>query len=391
MNVPEKSELRPFIACTAAMCIVYLSSWLQPYIVKETLELLRTGASRAGLVLSVELTAMALGSIALSRCAGDGPYRLIAMLAGMVAIVGAALSVAASGYWLLISARLLAGVGEGGVLMVSTTVLAQMSFPDRAYAKVLFVNNLFGVALSFVMQMLDEVANGRSIAFPILLLIQVALYPVMLLLPRKLRVTQANNRDSAPSIHGYSVRVMFLAAAVIVIAATTNSVWSFYFALGQQNGMDSRTVSHSIEYAVVASSLGAVLAMMLGTRVGRFAPLAMGLCAQTGAIAVMSMSSNTLSFEIASDFYFVGGFLAMPYFFGYGAAENLSGRGAAIVGAAYSLAGAVSPYLGGVMIERFGLHSIAWLVAGASALATGIFFWLDTTRDRRQSTCAPMG
>jgi hypothetical protein len=51
-------QVRPFLACTAATCMVYISSWLQPYIVNETPEVFRTSPSRAGLVLTVELVAV---------------------------------------------------------------------------------------------------------------------------------------------------------------------------------------------------------------------------------------------------------------------------------------------------------------------------------------------
>jgi MFS family permease len=112
------------------------------------------------------------------------------MMAGIVAILGTAPSVTKTAYGIRIARRLLSGIGEGGILPVSTAVLSQMSCPDRAYAQVLFINTLFGVALSFLMQAIAEVMNGNSIAFPLLPLLDIGLYPLMLLLPCTPRATQ---------------------------------------------------------------------------------------------------------------------------------------------------------------------------------------------------------
>jgi DHA1 family inner membrane transport protein len=366
---PVLSDVRLLAACVAATCIAYLTWWLQPYIVREILELLGTDPSRAGLALSAELVATSMTSIAVARLIATWSFRRIALIATSVAVAGAAISVGATSYNLLVLARILTGIGEGGVLMVSMGVLALMHSPDRAYAKVLFVSNLIGVALGFLTQALDHAVKGSSIVFPLMLLTFLGLYPLMLLLPSTPRSARPKITVAASHSHLMSVRVFLLVAAVACVAAATNSVWSFYFALGQKAGMDASAVSRSIQYTVIVSSLAATIPMILGTRFGRFSPLAICLCAQTAAAAVISTSHSILAFDVAAEVYTASGFLALPYYFGYAIAEDPSGRAATVVSAAYLLAAAVSPYLGGMMIEQLGVQSIAWLIAGASTFA----------------------
>jgi predicted MFS family arabinose efflux permease len=43
------------------------------------------------------------------------------------------------------------------------------------------------------------------------------------------------------------------------------------------------------------------------------------------------------------------------------------------------LVGAAGPYVGGLLIQHLGLHSIVWLVLAANAAALAMFYWLDRT------------
>jgi MFS transporter, DHA1 family, inner membrane transport protein len=364
------------------MCISSMSAWLQPYIVAGVMESFQTGASRAGLIASGELVATALSSIAFTRFARDVSSRQIALLAGFIAIFGAAISAASTSYGLLMLARILTGIGEGGALMVSAVVLAQRSRPDRAYAQAFFINIVFGVALSFLMQVLSESLKGRSIVFPLLLLTLLVLCPLLFLLPRTVAAARSNVSATASGDRSIVVRISLVAVAVICVAISTNCVWSFYFVLGRHAGMDVNVISHSIKLAVLTGSSGSVAAMLLGTRFGRFVPVAIALPVQITAVSVMLASSSTLPFNVAADFYLIAGYFVMPYYLGFAAAEDPTGRGAAVVWSAYMLAAAASPYLGGAAIDEFGLQSIAWFIASACVPAGGLFYWLDYSRRR---------
>jgi len=377
-----------FVAITAAYCIAYLTWWLQPYLVRDILENFHLNASSAGLALSVELLATALTSVAISHIGRTHSYRRIALSAGGLTTAGAILSVIANRYGELILARALTGVGEGGLLMVSVGMIAHARQPDRTYATVLFIANLFGVSLGFLLSLLGKNRMGPSFVFSLQLLTVAALLPLLLFLPR-LRAP-ANPTGTRAGLGQYSIsrQVTQLVSAVAVIAATTNSAWSFYFALGERAGLNFLAISRSIDYTLLASSLGAVLAMILGTRLGRFIPLALALCAQTAALATMVTCSNAVSFDVAACVYSSCGLLALPYFFGCGAALDPSGRTATLVCATYLLAAATSPYLGGLLIEQFSLRAIAWSVAGASLIA-GILAYLSQNPRRDISLQPP--
>src|SRR5258708_24411491 len=117
--------------------------------------------------------------------------------------------------------------------------------------------------------------------------------------------------------------------------------------------------------------------MLRGTRFGRFVPVAIALPVQIAAVSVMLASSGTLLFNIAADFYLIAGYFVMPYYLGFAAAEDPTGRGAAVVWSAYMLAAAASPYLGGAAIGQFGSHSIPRFIASSWPPAGALFFWLD--------------
>jgi predicted MFS family arabinose efflux permease len=268
-------------------------------------------------------------------------------------------------------------MGEGAVLMVSMSVLARMASPDRAYAKVLLINNLFGIAISFLMQAISEWTHSPSVVFPLMLLLLLGLSSILLVMPESLRADGTRAVAASTIGHASLARVLVLTVAVMTVAACDNMVWSFFFPFGQHAGMNAGAVNRSLELAVLVSALGAAIPTILGARYGRLRPLALGLFVQMAAIVLMYRSSNSVWFSVAANFYLVGGFLAVPYYFGFAAAEDPSGRAAAIVGGSYTLAGAMSPLLGGVVIERFGLHFVPWIVIGANCFAVSVFWWLN--------------
>jgi hypothetical protein len=169
----------------------------------------------------------------------------------------------------------------------------------------------------------------------------------------------------------------------MLVVGTTNSVWAFYFQIGAAAGLDERVVASSVEYGLIAGSLGSLLAGLIGERFGRLFPLILALAAQAGAVLVMSLGSAPVAFKIASAAYLLCSAFCMPFFLSFGAVE-CSGH-AADVGATYILASAASPFLGGLLLQLVGQESTAILIATACLMGIVGFARLESTRMQLKS------
>jgi predicted MFS family arabinose efflux permease len=368
------SERRAFIAFSAAACLAYLSCWLQPFIVSAVIA--RTGASppQAGGVLTIEFVALAAASYYSGRRVRAVLRRRVLLAGVAIALVGTAASVPANTYLTLLSARLLTGIGEGCVLMVSMAGIGSLPNPPRMYAASALVTNVSGVLLGFVMQTIGEHRHGLYLVFPLLLATQVILLPLLLLTPG----SECSPTVNSPRVRG-GMRLAALLGLVMLIVGTTNAVWAFYFQIGAAAGLNEQFLVGSIEYGLIAGSLGSLIASVIGDRFGRLLPLIIALAAQAGAIMLMSQGFAPAAFKIASAMYLLCSAFCMPFFLSFGAAER-SGHASADVGATYVLASAASPFVGGILLALVGEVSTAMIIAVACLAGAIGFTCLESTR-----------
>ena len=104
----------------------------------------------------------------------------------------------------------------------------------------------------------------------------------------------------------------------------------------------------------------------------------------------MSHSHHPLVFRIGAVLIVAGTYFLVPYFLGYAAAQDPSGRDAAIVAGSFLLTGAVGPYLGGFIIETFGVGSIAMIVICTNLIAWLSFFVVDRGQKTNSSAPTPL-
>lgn len=370
---------RIFLGTAAATGICNVSWWMQPQIVAQAMKVPGTTESQAGFIVAAEFGAMAILSVVLAQRVRNASYFAIGVAGSLVALLGAFGSLLATSYGSLILARFVTGVGEGAALMVSTAAVANLANPDKAYAQLNIVNILLGAAITFLLPAFASTDGKFSSAFGILLISQMVLLIAILAMPRSVR-TRPEHHHAGTEIHGsVRYRVRIVALATFLVALGSGAMWSFYYVLGLKAGLSDDAVNDAIGLAVLSALPGGALATYLATRAGRFTPTAVALLVMAADIAAMVSIPHALTFRVGACINLVAIYFLIPYFYRFAAAEDDSGRGAAVVGAAFLLVGAVGPYVGGLLIQQFGLHSIVWLVLAANAAALAMFCWLDRT------------
>lgn len=381
-TVNRSQHVRILVASVAAYCVANVSGWILPDIVNEFITVNHLSDSQAGFVGTVELGALAIFSMVLARIVRNVSFLAIAATGSIAAIGFTVLSLLPVSHALLLLLRAGAGLGEGATLMVASAALASFRDPDRAYGQMNVVNILYGTALIFGLPFLRSEV-GEHGAFPMLLIGLLVLTPFVFLMPSDLALDSpaTDNPGNRRHHHDITPRVYGLAAILFLIAINSSALWSFLILLGTRAGLDPDAATHTVATVALVSVSGSFLATLQGTAFGRLWPCIASVVVMTACIVTLCLSREAVLYKVCAALLVSALYYLIPYFMGYAAADDDTGRGAALVGGTFLLTVALAPYTGGLLIERFGFPSLAIVTVVTNAFAIAGIVWFD--RDLR--------
>jgi predicted MFS family arabinose efflux permease len=340
----------------------------------ELLARSRIDASSAGLAISVELVVMALGSVFLARWLKSTPLLLVVIVGAAIILTGATLSLIVPSYRSLLAARVLTGMGEAAPLMVSSAVLARFPNPDRAFAVVSAITVVFGMTIFYSLPSFGT-SLGLQPAFPVMLAALLLLTPLQFVLPRDLYVGKA--AEPSETVSGNLGRLVTIAAIILIVLVPSGAMWSFSGVLGAKAGLHAEEANTAIAIAGIMSLPGTFAATWICGRCDRSWPIILGILILTIAVMLMANSHDPLRFRITACVNSATAYFLMPFFFGYAADEERSGKGGVIASCCFLMMNALGPYVGGLMFEHLSAASMARMVVGANMTACLLFLLLE--------------
>ena len=376
-GVANARERRILIGSAAAYTIPMAVIWLQPVLLAEVLAVKGTTEASAGLLVTAEMTALSVSSLMCVRFGKGIPYIRIALLGMVLAAIGNALSFFASSYWMLFATRIIAGAGEGTPLMVGNAAVAGVADPDRAYAKITAFSIVVSAVLIYVAPALGPVSGGRATAASLLACL-ILLFPPVILMPRSYRFdpVMAAARTAAGRI---SPTIILTLVAFSCFTLVNASTWSFFFLIGQRTGLTADAVNHAISVSIVFSIAGSLAANWVGRRWRRFLPVGIGLVGVTIALWCLSVTRSVSLYRGSMDLNMFASYFAIPFFFGYAAAADPTGRGSAWMGAVIPLSFTLGPLLGGIVFGQFGYKIMGPITLASDAIAFVLILYVERT------------
>jgi predicted MFS family arabinose efflux permease len=370
------ADFRVLVAAAAAYAVAQSTSWLQPVLLNEILNLKGTTNASAGFVLSVEMAALALSAAACSRLKPGISFFSVALTGAILSALANVGSLATSDYASLAGARFLCGLGEGATLMSATTALARFANPDRAYGAINVVNILLGTALVYAAPIVGHLARGHM-TFPTLIVYVAVLSPALLLMPRSERLQSYSTSLNSHAVRSLPRSLVVIGVACLLCGITSAAMWAFYFVIGERTGLNANSINDAIALAAFLSLAGSAAAGILGNRFGRVLPIACGLIALAVAIFSVTHTRSPLVFRLAMGLHLAGIYFLLPYLYGFAAAEDRAGRGTGVISAAFFTTLAIGPYFGGFLFELAGYESMGWLALIANAAAVFLVMYAN--------------
>ncbi len=332
----------------------------------------------AGVVGSVELACVALASLSASTRVHRLSRRRLALVGGVLAVLGHLSSAFADQYAMLLAARALAGIGEGLALAAANAASAAAHDPERLFAKVAIVGGLGAAALLAVLPLASGGYGYRG-GFGVLAGVCLASLPLLLWLPRPpgLGPLHFGTRE-----RGHGARAAPVLIAAMVLAAGEGALWAFTERIGAAIGLSGPAIGGLLAATTAAGLIGAGVATWLGTRAGRVRPLALGLLGLAASTLAVSYASDTGLYAGGLLVWGLSFFFVTPYLLGTAAALDPSGRYVAASSGMTSIGIALGPALGGLVVASASNAALGWLVCACALLALALVAPVALSLDR---------
>jgi len=361
---PQKWRIYAAAACGVA--VANATWWMQPLLMQYFIASQGWGEAASGLILSVEIGTMAVGSMLFARYLSRVPLRTVALSGLAISIIASFLTLLTPIYPLLLILRALAGLGAAASLMISNTLPVTLPNPSAAFGRLAVFNILFGVVFLGALPLIRDMIPA-STPFTVLAIVLVVLVLPFLALPGTMRSVQ-NDHIASGGAGGPSLAVLLISFVLFMVGLASGIMWAFYAIIGSEAGLSADGVDHAISFSIFTSLLGAGMASIIGERLGRLAPASAALLLLAPAVCVLSNNPGPIAFRAAICINLISVYFLVPFLLGAAAAHEPSGRGSAYAGGAFFFTGAVAPFLGGVLAQTAGIGVVG---VGVVAIALG--------------------
>ncbi len=367
------SEKGLFLTVTLTKFIGVLGLLLMPLQIGGFIEGLGLGETQAGLLATAEVFSLGGGLILVSLGIIKLPLNRLAIIGGVIVIIGYVLSIFIEYYPALVIARGITGLGMGLINAAATMTIATcFSDADRTAGNVFALVYVGSAILYLATPLLSQFGHYEGLFTFLIVIVGIA----MLLFRRLPNTSTSKTQDKNIERKLSWLPITLLISGQAIIFVGLGTCWGFAERLGVNSGLSSKEVSFYLAWSAVATIVGATLAGWLGTRMGRGAPLIGGAVFASLACALMASTGMDWSYLPGLMLYQASTAFLIPYMIGTAALLDSNGRvAAAVVGTLIFCYGGGAA-LGGWVIETFSLSALGWVALSSASVTIVIFFFL---------------
>jgi predicted MFS family arabinose efflux permease len=294
INVERFDPLGRLIYVNALFIVGTLGTLITPAIL-ESWATLQWSPTQLGLVAALELAALASGSLSGLYWQRRWPWRQVALVSLVLAIVANLACVIQHGFVIVCIARSAAGLAGGFLCAIYSAFLANTKSPGKVIAVTNFI--MIGIEALFVFCAATVFQRlGSNGLFILMTALSVILVPLLRVLPRGWPEGERSDPTN-PSVSQKqsSIGYLLLLAFVPYIMVQTG-VYTFLGEFGRLVAHLSAEQSlRTIGISVVFSSLGSVVAYVLNDRAGFALPIGGAIAMTGGMMFAMIFASRSAS------------------------------------------------------------------------------------------------
>ncbi len=287
-------------------------------------------AQEVSIIASVELAATMVATLMVAPLVATSHRRVLAFVALLLIMSGNLVTALVWDYEALVVARIVAGLGEGAVIVVMASSVAATAMPDRVFA-IYIASNLCISALVFsVLRILTGTGHLNWIFFALIALAALAAAFLPLLPQSPPGAPRAGpgpkSVAGAATSSGTEVTTAIIGlAGTLFFFVAIGTAWPLMGQIGASWGTSAQEVAAGLAASSVVGILCALFVSWLGTRFGRRIPLVIGSCGLIAVMFALTLRQAGLFGILCSAFVFWWVF-TVPYYMGLMAEADRTGR-----------------------------------------------------------------
>jgi DHA1 family inner membrane transport protein len=281
---------------------------------------------------------------------------------------------------LLAVLRLFHGLTGGLLVGISYGVMSRTASADRCFGVLMIVqSSLGGLGRMFLPRLVPD--YGAPVLFLAFAAVSIAALIVLPLLPEFSAPRPAASGNSDVSRKASAWYGLALALCAVFLFQTGNmAVAAYVIELGRANGFALNFITMTIGIANWVATLGGLLVVVIGTRWGRIAPIAVGTLAALLGNMAFHWSGAPALYIGACIATAITWFFVIPYLLGLCSEFDRSGRAAALAGLFSKLGLASGPFLAAALLGAGATSYVAIVNAAIACIALSALAGVMSTR-----------
>jgi MFS family permease len=372
-----RREYRFVFATFAASGIGYLGSAAAPVIVNALIDA-GLNHQQTGNLGTVELSMLALASTLITPYVPIFSHRKLAVSGTVITILGVLISACSVSYAAMIVGRIVTGLGSGIAISGANAAVAAREDAERIFAIIWTMGG--AITASLALGLPDVVVGGNyQMGFSVLLLLCFVGLPVIFWMPHRPVAADAGavtkgervatgtaTVSGAELAKPFGLLSVMALAGIFLYAAGEQALWNFAYNIPIEAGVDPTLASQVLAFTTIMGLAGGGIAALLGVRLGRVVPIALGTCLSVAGRWFYINSSSGTTLLIGSLLWGIGFYFVSPFQIGLVAAIDRKGRVAVAAGAAINFGYAAGPGVAGWILQFMDRDSLVVAIVAST-------------------------
>lgn len=339
---------------------------VQPAFVEGMVSQLGFTASDAGYVAAAENIGKAVQSVIMMVLITKVNWRTLYYAALSVLIIGngICLFIDSPEHYRII--RFCTGLANGTIVPLSYVIVGLTARTERNFGFLMISLMIYGAAVFYNLPTVFSYIglNGLIIIFGAF---AVSGLPFVRNMPSQGDAPKVESGDAVTLSWGLRGSAL---AAMFTYFLGTFAMWVFLSLIGRDAGLEDQTVANALTMTQFAGMAGALVAIVVGDRLGRALPLGLALVGSVVAITMIANVQTAIGFTIGACLFNMLWNVTHPYLLAAQASFDRSGRQVSFATAMQMLGIAAGPTVGSAILDAGGGLEQIMVLAGVMMIVT---------------------
>jgi predicted MFS family arabinose efflux permease len=364
-----RRDLAILVPSVGAQLIASTGNFILPLVVVVLISNVGLDERSSGLLVSLELTASALTTLAISAWPRPHSRRRVAVFGAALAVGGHAAALITPELFFLAATRLIAGIGAGIVAGEAAAIISRGRNRERLISSLTIAAILNG---AFWIQVLPYLSDRFGYRGPYLCLLVLAVVGAVLLtrLPSP-PMRAARQAETAPvDSRLFAICVM---GGIVLTQLGQGAFWGLVGVYGTNAGLTDNEVGSFLSLATLLLLVGVIGTAWAGVRFGRFGPLFLLTAINALSIVAIAYVPDRTIYIAANVVQAVTNLSSVVYQLGLAAAMDRSGRLVAACSGLLNLGNGIGPSISGAVATALGAPTAGLFVLAFNAAALALY------------------